>query len=270
MIFTTKDHQKDDYTNLTDEIIAIANQFNDINTARLYHIDSYIGASRYVSDAQLIHRSIKYNGTVLDIGCGAGHMAYLLRRLGHKVIATDIVKPTPYFIGYYNTTFKNDDIDYHWFNILDSKAANPFEGMQFDAICMSGVLEHVSDFGLFLKQLRPLLVQNGKLFIFRFPNRYSWIEKINEYRIGGKVDHPLRFTRKEINLMLRWHGYIIDRTEFEEIFPVNLRGFSGPLRKLYQGINFMLIPLSKLLCKTPPVNQLSTSYRIICRKAFDY
>jgi SAM-dependent methyltransferase len=197
-------------------------------------------------------------------------MSYLLRRLGLNVVATDIRKETPFFVKHYNDHFHDDHIAYHWYNILDSESINSLNGMKFDAICMSGVLEHVSDFSMFLKCLRPLLVKNGKLFIFRFPNRYSWIEKINEYRFDTKIDHPLRFTRREVDFMLRWHGFRVDTAAFEEIFPVNLNGFPEPLIKMYHGSNMILMPISKLLCKTPLINQLSTSYRFICTKAYDY
>jgi cyclopropane fatty-acyl-phospholipid synthase-like methyltransferase len=216
-------------------------------------VNSVMGATRYVADALLIKKTVGQNGIVLDLGCGWGQMSYLLKRLNLQVIAADIQKETPYCVDYYNNNFQEDRISYHCCNILEKHPSVLFADKPFDAICLSGVVEHVSDFSLFLNRMRPMLAKHGRLFIFRFPNRYSWIEKINE-----------------LQFMLRWNGYKVDRSDYEEIFPVNVQGLPDWLIKTYRNTNSMIMPVSKILCKIPILNSLSTSFRVICTKAYDY
>lgn len=253
--------------NLVKEVLQIAEAYGPGSDKTFYHVNSLMGAGRYVSDAKCIKSMMGQDNSVLDLGCGHGQMAYLMKRLNLNVTASDLMTETPYFISTYNKMYDDPSLQYYSWNILESKGQTG--GKKFDAICISGVLEHTSNFDLFLTRLKSLLVSRGKLFIFRFPNRYSWIEKVNDYRFGGASDHPLRFSMREMNLMLRWHGFKIDRAEYEEILPVNVQNFSKVFVHAYHILNPMLIPISKTLCKIPVLNRLSTSFRMICTKAFD-
>jgi hypothetical protein len=152
------------------------------------------------------------------------------------------------------------------YNILEANAPPAVFTTRFDAICISGVLEHVPDFSLFLSRLKPLLQDHGKLYLFRFPNQYSWIEKINDLRLGRATDHPIRFSLKEIHFMLRWHGFRVDDCSYEEIMPVNLTGLPPILVRPYHKLNPLLMAVSKLLYNTPVLNKLSTSFRFTATK----
>ncbi len=256
--------------NIVNELIELANNSGADGFKKYYHVNSLMGAGRYVSDAEHIKKTLGSNKAVLDLGCGHGQMSYIMKRLGLDVTAVDLMAQTPYFVSCYNKTFNGSQIQYYSSNILEEKQPSFLNRGKFDAICISGVLEHTSNFSLFLTKLRPLLVSKGKLFVFRFPNRYSWIEKINDLRFGNTIDHPLRFSPQEVHLMMRWHGFKIDRLDYEEIFPVNLQNFPRPLVRIYHALNPILIPLSKFICKIPILNKLSTSFRFICTKAYDY
>ncbi|MCP5007357.1 MAG: class I SAM-dependent methyltransferase [Planctomycetes bacterium] len=250
---------------LTQELITIAERHKSETGRGFEHLNSVMGAARFVNDAFLIRKGIKQEGLVLDLGCGVGQMSYLLGRLGFDVVSSDIYPGTPYYIDYYNSD-KAGGVKYYECDILKDEK-HVLSGMKFDAICISGVLEHVPDFSLFLDRMKTMLHTNGKLFIFRFPNKGSWIEKINYLRFGNAVSHPLRFSPGEINFMLRWHGFRVDEWAYEEILPVNLRGLPQSFIKIYHKIPWILMPVSSVLCYLPLLNMLSTSFRFVSNRA---
>ncbi|MDR4503637.1 MAG: class I SAM-dependent methyltransferase [Candidatus Scalindua sp.] len=251
--------------NLIQELIAIAESHKSETGKKFEHLDNIMGAARFVKDAFLIQKTVKEKSCVLDLGCGVGQMSYLLRRLDFDVIASDIYPGTPYYIEYYNRV-KEGEVKYYECDILKNKK-HVLSDKKFDAICISGVLEHVPDFRLFLDRMKALLRTNGKLFIFRFPHKGSWIEKINYLRFANAVSHPLRFSPKEIHFMLRWHGFRVDEWAYEEILPVNLRGLPQNFINMYHKIPWILMPASGMLCSIPFLNMLSTSFRFVCNKA---
>ncbi|GJQ57663.1 MAG: hypothetical protein SCALA701_04640 [Candidatus Scalindua sp.] len=250
---------------LIQELITIAESHKSETGKKFEHLDNVMGAARFVKDAFLIQKSIKEKSLILDLGCGVGQMSYLLRRLGFDVTASDIYPATPYYVDYGNRV-KGGEVDYYECDILKNEQHLLAE-RKFDAICISGVLEHVPDFGLFLDRIKSMLHTNGKLFIFRFPNKGSWIEKINYLRFGNAVSHPLRFSPKEIHFMLRWHGFRVDEWAYEEILPVNLRGLPQNFIKIYHTIPWLLMPVSSILCRIPFLNILSTSFRFVANRA---
>lgn len=80
---------------------------------------------------------------VLDIGCGSGAHAEIMRKLGREVVTISMTGKAD-FVGDY----------------LDYKPER-----EFDAIWASHVLEHVPNVGLFLKKCFRELRQNGVLAI---------------------------------------------------------------------------------------------------------
>lgn len=259
-----------DIGTLTTEIINIANVYASKTGSSPLHLHSVAGAKRYVRDALNMNAMVKPGGAILDLGCGFGHMSYLLKRIGFSnVVSADLNHDEPFYIARYNEIFPNDKIPYHSLNILETDD-HPLFNTKYDAICISGVLEHVDDFSLFLKRTKYLLKPSGKLCLYRFPNRYSWIERVNDLRFKNAIHHPLRFSSNEVHFMLRWHGYSIDEWAYEEILPVNLRGLPRTSAKTYHAISFLLMPLGRVLCSIPIVNKLSTSFRFISTKAINW
>jgi SAM-dependent methyltransferase len=228
-----------------------------------------MGASRYVADALRISRTLPLPARILDLGCGCGQMTYLLKRLGYEVVTSDIfTAEVPFYLTYYNRRHPEEPPQqYIPYNILDDREP-PYEITRsaFDAVCLSGVLEHVPDFSAMLERLKPLLSPWGRLFIFRFPNRHSWIEKINDMRRGNTTDHPLRFTLNELHFMLRWHGFRVDSCGYEEILPVNMHGLPRSVATVYHALHPLVMASSGVLCNTPIVNKISTSFRFTVSK----
>jgi SAM-dependent methyltransferase len=249
---------------LVEDVRSLARQHERETSQPLVHLRTRRGAGRFVRDAQVIRANLPPGSRVLDLGCGAGQMAYVLQRLGFDVVAADIEKDPPPFVRFIPG---NDDLEVVPYIPLDPDGSTERLGGEFDGVCLSGVLEHVQSFGGFVEQTFGLTRTNGLVFIFHFPNRYSWIEAINDRKPGYQTHHPLRFTPRELSLMVRWHGFRVIETKYEEILPVNLTHLPGPLRGFFERHDQVLSVASLTLLHLPLVKRLSTSFRVVAVKA---
>lgn len=127
--------------------------------------------------------------TVLDYGCGTGdQITYPLALAGHDVVGLDLHEPSilearrRYALP--NLSFRPGTLD-----VLLR------EGTQFDAIVCSEVLEHLSNPGEFLGNLRPLLRHDGGLIVTT-PNGYGSFEMLCRLERG--------LNRTGVHQLFRW------------------------------------------------------------------
>ena len=69
----------------------------------LGNIDNKLGCARYVEDCELVTKNLHKDSKILDLGCGVGHVSYILARQGFNVIASEVYGGTPIFIDSFNT-----------------------------------------------------------------------------------------------------------------------------------------------------------------------
>ncbi|MGH1369857.1 MAG: class I SAM-dependent methyltransferase [Maritimibacter sp.] len=102
-------------------------------------------------------------GRVLDIGTGAGHAARSFQKAGWDVTAT----------GFNTEAYLDEPLpeEIKLVSNVDICDAHEFEDGCFDAIWCAHVLEHVSDTGRALAELRRLLSDDGWLFISVPPHK---------------------------------------------------------------------------------------------------
>jgi SAM-dependent methyltransferase len=251
---------------LVRETVALALEHERTDGGALPNLTTTRGAGRYVDAALLVAASVPEDATVLDVGCGAGQLTYLLSRLGVDAVAADITPEIPAFVA---ALRRETATAPDYVNLQDADWEEAL-GREFDAVCMYGVLEHVPDFGDFLRRVRSALAPDGLLFIFMFPNRTSWIEALNERIASLASDHPLRFSVRELSLMLRWSGFKVESVRYEDILPVNLVNVPGRLRRPLLRSCPVLAALSRGLVRTPGIRRLSTSFQIVARNAVNW
>src|ERR1019366_6758012 len=109
---------------------------------------------------------------VLDWGCGYGQMTDLLSRAGLDVTAfeyrpdtEDGVRPLERY-PHLSAHFSSDP------------RSLPFADCRFDAVLSCGVLEHVEDPDASLDEIRRVLVPGGAIYVYKLPNRASYLEAI--------------------------------------------------------------------------------------------
>tara|TARA_A100001015_G_scaffold318153_1_gene437120 strand:- start:1889 stop:2665 length:777 start_codon:yes stop_codon:yes gene_type:complete len=246
---------------LIENIVDIAlNSTRDKNL--LGNIDNKLGASRYCEDCKLVTKNLSKNSKILDLGCGVGHMSYILYHQGFKnITASEIFDKEPLFLEYLK---KEEGVAINYIK-ADILKENNFNEEKFDAILLCGVLEHVPDMRKFLKECFNLLVPGGKLFIQQFPNKSSLFEKINDLR--GKSSHDIRLSKYELSLLLKFSEYKVEHCSYHQFLPYALNGFPKNLRNLYYRLAFFIRSLDKILFKTPIVRIGSTSIQCIGSKS---
>jgi SAM-dependent methyltransferase len=99
-------------------------------------------------------------GSALDVGCGAGFVADLLRRLGWSVVGLDISD--------YRATSGFDFI-------LGRAETLPFPSESFSIVVSNHVIEHVADAAAHLREVRRVLAPGGFAYVAT-PNRFAVLE----------------------------------------------------------------------------------------------
>lgn len=107
--------------------------------------------------------------SLLDLGCGDGTLSEYFVSKGIKVSATNAYNQLPERI-------ERNNIDYK-FALSDNL---PFDDATFDAVFFSHVLEHISDWGTAIKEIRRVLKPHGRVILIVPPYlNYVQEEHIN-------------------------------------------------------------------------------------------
>jgi len=187
-------------------------------------------------------------GRVLDWGCGYGQIAHMLQTRGVDVTAftywADVERDGVYPSGH----FPGLDI-----YLTAEPRALPYADGSFDAILSCGVLEHVADPDASLDELRRVLAPGGAVYVFKLPNRLSYLEwvarRIGLYYHGAHPDDRVYGRRSALELLDR-HGFEVREFRRRNMLPLTLPGraaarLAGPIWALNRGIG--RVPLLNLL-----------------------
>jgi SAM-dependent methyltransferase len=105
---------------------------------------------------------------VLDIGCGAGYGSAELAGAALSVTAADIAAEA---VDWGRRHFSRPNLRF----VQASAAALPHSDASFDMVVAFEVIEHLEDWGAFLREARRVLAPNGQ-FIVSTPNRLYYAE----------------------------------------------------------------------------------------------
>jgi len=119
------------------------------------------------------------------------------------------------------------------------------------------VLEHVPFMSDSLKELHRVLKPNGALFIFHFPNRWSWTEWIASWhRLSG---HSRKLTLRELHTALVCNGFDVESSWRFNFFPKTFYPFPPFVVRLVSLFTPFIYWLDSLLSAIPFLNQLCNS-----------
>lgn len=159
---------------------------------------------------------------VLDIGCGSGHVAKACRNLGSDVTGIDLHEPMP------------ESTD-RFFAVDIDREALPVDALDYDAILLLDVIEHLAEPERFLLRLRnagdgdssPTVLLTTPNVAFAMIRLNLLLGRFN-YAERGILDitHKRLFTRASLRSLLRDCGYDIERIEavpvpFDVVMPTS-------------------------------------------------
>lgn len=147
---------------------------------------------RFYDDCIAVQK--RYEGSVLDVGCGRGFLLEKLQKVaapGTKLYGLDI---SPKLVELSKARVPAADV------VVGDAEALPYADASFDTVFMTEALEHMLDFGKSLSEIRRVLKPGGT-FIVTVPNRdwlrYDFYDAMRNHELQPVDDHYFRF--KEIS-----------------------------------------------------------------------
>ena len=219
--------------------------------------DVNIRSAPQMREYEALVRRLKHDAPrlVLDWGCGFGQITDMLRRERLDVVAFDY-RPDVEQDGFYPLE-RFPAIEAY---LSSDPVKLPFEDGEFDAVLSCGVLEHVLDPDASLEELRRVLVPGGTLYVYKLPNRYSYLEQIARrlglyYHGAGPTDAV--YTKRSALSLLQAHGFTVREFRRENMLPLTL---SGELATRASGA---LWAVNRALSRVPGLNLVATNLELV-------
>lgn len=197
---------------------------------------------------------------LLDWGAGPAFTTYLLERLGISCVYYDL----PHEFPSYKWVLGQLDAPREF--VGDDPTMLPFADDSFDAALSSGVLEHVPDPAGSLAELYRVLKPGGVLFIYHFPNRYSYTEALAG--VIGQDNHDLRWSKRELLGNVNETGFHVERFDYRYMLPRNLVRFPRT-RDFFSAHARGLYRFDRVLSGIPGVNVVSNALNCMAVKPHD-
>ena len=139
----------------------------------------------------------------------------------------------------------------------------PFPDASFDAVLSLGVLEHVADPEGSLRELQRVLRPGGALYVYKLPNRFSYLEKVAKLAglsYHGEREHDTLWTVRSTREALERNGFRIELLRRANMLPLTLPG------RLATKLAPLIWRLNAVLARVPGVNLLATNVEAVARR----
>lgn len=191
---------------------------------------------------------------VLDWGCGRGQMTRLLRDRGLEVTAFDY---RPAADGQATVELEHFGVRA---DVSDEAVALPYEDSSFAAALSCGVLEHVADKPASLAELRRVLVPGGTLYVYKLPNRGSYLEwiarRLGLYHHGSNPLDTL-YSQDSARALLAAAGFEVREGRYMNMLPLTLPG------TIAARVARPLFALNRRLSAIPLLRCLATNVELV-------
>lgn len=145
-------------------------------------------------------------------------------------------------------------------HLSDDPRRLPFPDESFDAVLSCGVLEHVEDPDASLEEIRRVLRPGGTLYVYKLPNRRSYLEAIAK-RAGlyyhGSLEHDRLYDRRTAAELLQRHQFTIEELRLANMLPLTITGrlAARASRRIWQA--------NRALSAVPGLNLVATNVELI-------
>jgi 2-polyprenyl-3-methyl-5-hydroxy-6-metoxy-1,4-benzoquinol methylase len=147
---------------------------------------------------RVLYVPFKENGSLLDVGCGAGNAMQILQDKGWKVTGTDFDEGAV-------ENARKKGLDVH----LGDLAEINFPSESFDTILCCNVIEHTHDPLGLIKECRRLLKKNGRLVMITNNSVSRGHKRFKEHWRGLEIPRHLQiFTSHSLEELSRQAGFI--------------------------------------------------------------
>ena len=194
-------------------------------------------------------------GRVLDWGCGFGQMTALMSERGLNVdafnYAPDLEEDGPRPLERYPE---------HQAYLSSDPVRLPWDDDTFDAVLSCGVLEHVGQPERSLDELRRVLKPHGTLYVFKLPNRRSYLEWIARraglYYHGAYPDDRL-YDLLDAQALIARHGFEVVEARRSNMLPLTLPGRAAA------ALTGPIWAANRALARVPLLNRLATNVEVV-------
>jgi 2-polyprenyl-3-methyl-5-hydroxy-6-metoxy-1,4-benzoquinol methylase len=199
-------------------------------------------------------------GRLLDWGCGYGQLSHMLKQRGVDVTSMEwhptepegTVRPLERYPDVI-ATFTQDPVKL------------PYPDASFDAVLSMGVLEHVQRPEDSLDELRRLLTPGGRIYVYKLPNRRSYLERIARAAglyYHGQLEYDRLYTQRSARELIEAHGFVIEELAVANMLPL---GMTAPVAQRPRFVDAYWAT-SRTLSRVPGLNLLATNVELVARR----
>jgi SAM-dependent methyltransferase len=194
------------------------------------------------------------NLSVLDWGCGKGHVSKMLQDFGPKHLdSCDVLSNKG------DSALGQDTPIIKQFGIqvkpLEHESVLPYDDATFDVLLSVGVLEHVPNDRASLAEITRVLKPGGIFFCFCLPTKLSWTQKISHLR--GNKYHDRLYSASLVKEMLKASGLKLIDLWYRAILPKNSVHY--PNYRLFEKID-------QFLTENTPLRYFATNVEFVSVK----
>jgi SAM-dependent methyltransferase len=215
----------------------------------------YVYLTRFVKALSERHFQRPFSDvSVLDWGCGKGHVSKLVRELGPRHLEScDILSERD------DSSFGQEIPLIKRFGIqvrpLEHEYILPYDDKAFDVLLSVGVLEHVPDDRASLAEITRVLKPGGLFFCFFLPTDLSWTQKLAHWR--GNYYHDRFYSERLVREMLGSAGLELLDVWYRQLLPKNSVHY--PKFRMFEK-------LDQFVTENTPLRYFATNIEFVCAK----